>query len=331
MTALTHDSAPARAAVHSPQMSAGLLFALVSAASFGLSGSLGKGLIDAGWSPGSAVMVRLIGAVAVLAVPAYIALRGRWGILRRNIGFLTGYGASAVAAAQLCFFNAVAHMPVGVALLIEYTAPVAVVGWMWLRHGHVPSRLTLLGGLVAIVGLVLLLDLGPGTTVTTAGVLWSLGAMTGAAAYFVLSADESTELPPMALAAGGLLVGGALIGVAALAGIVPLAATTAAVELAGTSLPWWVPVVGLATVTAALAYSSGIAAIRRLGSRLASFVALIEVVMAVLFAWLLLSQVPLRVQVVGGALVLAGIVVVKAGERAVLDEPVAGVPRNAHG
>jgi drug/metabolite transporter (DMT)-like permease len=107
-------------------MRAGLLFALVSAASFGLSGSLGTGLIEAGWSPGSAVTVRILVAVVVLAVPAALALRGQWLLLRRNLGFVTGYGLAAVATAQLGFFNAVAHMPVGVALLIEYTAPVAV-------------------------------------------------------------------------------------------------------------------------------------------------------------------------------------------------------------
>ena len=320
MTTVTHDDVSGRAPAETSRAAAGLLFALVSAASFGLSGSLAKGLIDAGWSPGSAVTVRILGAVVVLAVPALLALRGRWGVLRRNLGFVTGYGLAAVATAQLCFFNAVAHMPVGVALLIEYTAPVAVVGWMWFRHGHTPGRLTVVGGVVAVAGLVLLLDLGPGTTVTLTGVLWSLGAMVGAAVYFVLSADEAGGLPPMVLAAGGLLVGGTLIWVAGLAGLVPLAASTAAVSLAGTSLPWWVPVAGLAMVTAALAYTTGIAAGRRLGARLASFVALTEVLMAVLFAWLLLGQLPLPVQLAGGVLVLAGVVVVKAGERAVLDD-----------
>lgn len=322
MTAVTHDDRRGPAPVASPRTAAGLLFAVVSAASFGLSGSLGKGLIDGGWSPGAAVTVRILLAVAVLAVPALIALRGRWGLLRRNLGFLTGYGVAAVATAQLCFFNAVAHMPVGVALLIEYTAPIAVVVWMWLRHGHVPSRLTVVGGLVAAVGLVLLLDLGPGTTVTLPGVLWALGAMTGAAVYFVLSADESSGLPPMVLAAGGLLVGGTVIWVAGLVGIVPLAATAAAVQLAGSTVPWWVPVAALGIVTAALAYTTGIAAGRRLGARLASFVALFEVLMAVLFAWLLLGQLPLPIQLAGGALVLVGVVVVKAGEPAVLaDDP----------
>ena len=72
----------------------------------------------------------------------------------------------------------------------------------------------------------------------------------------------------------------------------------------------------LGVVTAAVAYVSGIAAIRRLGSRLASFVALVEVVFGVLWAWLLLDELPRPVQLLGGVLILAGVVAVKVGERA---------------
>jgi drug/metabolite transporter (DMT)-like permease len=72
-------------------------------------------------------------------------------------------------------------------------------------------------------------------------------------------------------------------------------------------------------VTAALAYVSGIAASRLLGARLASFVALSEVLAALVFAWLLLDQLPGPVQAVGGALVVTGVVLVKAGERGPLD------------
>ena len=74
------------------------------------------------------------------------------------------------------------------------------------------------------------------------------------------------------------------------------------------------PVLALGLVTAAIAYVTGIEAGRRLGSRLASFVALTEVLMALVFAWLLLGELPRPVQLAGGLLVLAGVVVVKLGE-----------------
>ncbi len=70
-------------------------------------------------------------------------------------------------------------MQVSVALLLEYTAPVAVVVWLWLRHGHRPSGLTLLGAAIAACGLVLVLDVISGADLSAVGVLWALGAMVG--------------------------------------------------------------------------------------------------------------------------------------------------------
>ena len=203
---------------------------------------------------------------------------------------LVAYGAIAVAGTQLAFFNAVAVMPVGVALLIEYTAPVAVVCWLWFRYGQRPRRETLLGGVLAAVGLVLVLDVVSGADVNLVGIGWSLLAMLGAATYFVLSAQEDTGLPPIVLAAGGLALGAVMLLVAGLAGVVPLRASTQSVQFVGGPVAWWVPVLVLGVVTAALSYTTGIVAGRLLGSRLASFVALTEVLAALGFAWLLLGR-----------------------------------------
>jgi len=97
--------------------------------------------------------------------------------------------------------------------------------------------------------------------------------------------------------------------------VVPMTFSTADVSYGGSRVPFWLPLLGLGVVTAALAYVTGIAAGRRLGSRLASFAALLEVLAALFFAWLLLGELPQAVQFVGGALILAGVVVVKLGER----------------
>jgi drug/metabolite transporter (DMT)-like permease len=85
-------------------------------------------------------------------------------------------------------------------------------------------------------------------------------------------------------------------------------------------------VLGLSVVAAAVAYLAGIAASRLLGARLASFVGLLEVVCAVLFAWALLSQVPTLTQFAGGGLIIAGVTLVRldeAGEPADAREAVA--------
>jgi len=301
----------------------GLAFALVSAVTFGLSGALARPLLESGWSAGAVTLIR-VGSAALLVAPlAVVALRGKRGALRRNAGLVVTYGVLAVAGAQFCYFSAVSYMQVGPALLIEYTAPAAVVVWLWLRQGQRPGPVTLIGAGLAALGLVLVLDLLSGANLSLPGVLWALAAMVGAATYFVISADESNGLPPLALAAGGLVVGAAALGLLGLVGLMPLHGSSAAVEYAGATVAPWVPLALLGLVTAAIAYTTGIAAIRRLGSRVASFVALTEVLSGVLWAWLLLDELPRPIQLLGGVLILAGVVAVKMGERTVVrKEPV---------
>src|SRR3954465_6731240 len=115
--------------------------ALRSAAAFGTSGAFATALIGSGWTPAAAVTARLLVAAAVLTIPALLALRGQFGALVREGRSIAGYGVLAIAVAQLCYFNAVARLSVGVALLLEYLGILLVVGWLWLRHGHRPRRL----------------------------------------------------------------------------------------------------------------------------------------------------------------------------------------------
>ncbi|ALG85726.1 EamA family transporter [Gordonia phthalatica] len=298
-------------------ISTGLIFAVVSAISFGMSGPFARGLQDVGWSSGAAVTARIaLGAVALLGPAAY-AMRGRWALLAngRTQWTLLAYGLVAVTVPQLCYFYAVSTLDVGVALLIEYTSPLAVVGWMWFRYGQVPTRLTFVGTLIAAAGLVLVLQLFGTVSLDAAGIAWALGAMAGNAGYFVMSGRSGTDLPAIAMAAIGLLYAAVLLGVAGLVGVLPMTASLDDVTLADHRLAWWIPVVALGLITAAFAYATGIAAVRRLEPRLASFVALTELLAAIVAAWLMLDQVPDRIQLVGGALVLAGVIVVKLGER----------------
>lgn len=305
-------------------MKVGLAFAVGSSFAFGLSGSLARGLFDTGWSPGAVVLIRItIGALVVLPL-GVASLGGRWHLLWRNAGLVVVYGMLAVAGAQYCYFAAVQRMDVGPALLIEYTAPAAVVGWMWARHGERPTRLTVAGAVIAALGLLLVLDVFSGVTLDGVGVAWALAAMVGCATYFVVNGDNSTGLPPLALASGGLVVGAIGLGALGLIGVLPLSAHTSSVRLADTTVPWWTPVLVLGVVTAGVAYVAGIAAGRRLGSRLASFVSLLEVVAGVIFAWMLLDQLPEAIQLVGGALILLGVVVVRLGETpTAIDDPTA--------
>lgn len=294
----------------------GLAIALLSGFSFGLAGPFAAALLATGWSPLAVVLGRLGGGALLLVVPlAVMAARGRY-LRRRHLRPVVVYGVVPLAGAQICYFSAVGHLSVGVALLIEYTAPVLLLAWTWARTAARPRPATLLGAALAIAGLGLVLDVGRGADVDVVGVLWGLGAAVCLAAYFRLSADAGGDdgPPALVLTAGGALVGSAVVVLVGLVGLLPLEATTAPIDLAGRTAPWWVGVVLVAALSTALAYLTGIAAVGRLGSRLASFVGLSEVLFAVLGAWWLVAQEPTATQVAGGVLVVAAIALIRWAE-----------------
>lgn len=293
----------------------GLSLAVMSAMTFASSGTFARSLIGAGWSAEAAVAARVAIGALVLAVPAALALRGNRSALRRGAPTIAAYGLFAIGAAQVCFFNAVRYLPVGVALLLEYLGIVLVVGWMWAVHRQRPHRLTIAGAVAAAIGLAFVLDVTNAGRPDPVGVLWGLGAALGLAAYFVLSAHGGAELPPTVLASGGMAVSAVALGGLGLLGAFPFDMTFHQVVLAGHRVSWLVPVLGLSVIAAGFAYVAGIAAARILGARLSSFVGLTEVLFAVLIAWLALGELPSSHQLVGGLLILAGVTVVRLDER----------------
>ncbi|BCJ59904.1 EamA family transporter [Micromonospora endophytica] len=304
-----------------PAAGVGLTLALLSAVTFATSGTFARSLIEAGWSAEAVVVARVGIAALVLLLPALLVLRGRWPVLRRNLASIGVFGLLGVALAQVCFFNAVRYLPVGVALLLEYLGIILVVGWTWLVQGHRPRRLTVAGSFAALAGLVFVLDLTGAGRLDPVGVLWGLGAAVGLAGYFVLAGRIDAALPSIVMASGGMAVGAGALLLLGLTGALPLRAAFGAVDFAGQRTSWLVPIVGLALVAAVVAYLAGVAATRILGARLASFVGLTEVMFAVLIAWLVLGELPTTVQLLGGALIVAGVALVRLDELRAPEEP----------
>jgi drug/metabolite transporter (DMT)-like permease len=295
-------------------LGSGLGIALFSSAVFGLSGSFAKALLESGWSPGAAVTARLTGAALILAIPAFLALRGRWHQLRDNWITIGLFGLIGVAACQLFYFNAVARLSVGVALLLEYLAPVLIVLWLWGASRKRPRVWTFGGTVLSLAGLVLVLDLTGTVKVDIVGVLWGLAAAVCLAIYFFITAKENDTLPPIVLASAGLLVGAVVMWLAAATGLLPMAFSTADTRLGPWIAPWWAALGGLVLLATVLAYVSGIMAARALGSKVASFVSLTEVLFAVIWAWLLLGELPGAIQLLGGVFIVAGVVLVRLDE-----------------
>ncbi|WP_156148887.1 EamA family transporter [Rhodococcus sp. MEB064] len=309
----------------------GVAFAIVSALSFGMSGPFAKALTDAGWSPEAAVLARIVGGAVILLPVIALLRRSAVAGLRSAPVTVIAYGVIAVAGAQVCFFNAIQHLSVGVALMLEYLGPVLVIGWVWISTRRRPRWTTLVGVVLSLSGALVVLNVFDGAVFDPVGVLWGLSAAVCLAFYFVVSARQGDAVDPLVLSAAGLAVGAIVVAAAGMLGMVSLQASTADVELSGRAFPWWTAVAVLAFVSAAVAYAVGIMASRALGASTASVIALVEVLCAVAAAWILLGETVSFVQMIGGAAILVGAAVVQWRAEAPTLQATAPVPTGMDG
>jgi drug/metabolite transporter (DMT)-like permease len=299
----------------------GLVYGILASVAFGTSGALVKPLMEAGWSPAAAVTVRAGVAGLLLAPLAIVALRGKWDVVWRARWRILGMALIGVAGTQLVYFAAIERIPVSSGLLIEYTAPLLLVAWVAIATRRMPRAVVLIGAALALAGLVLII--GPVGGGDTLGYLFAAAAAVGCALYYVIAARPAEGLPAVAFASISLVLGSLSLLVVGLTGLVPFEVALTEVDGLGGVVPWWVPLIVLA-VTTALGYAFSMTASQRLGSRLMSFVGMLEVVFASIFAWVLLGEALGPFQLLGGVLILVGIACVRAEKRA--DAPVEAVP-----
>jgi drug/metabolite transporter (DMT)-like permease len=299
----------------------GLVIGVLASLSFGTSGALAKPLMEAGWSPAAAVTVRAALAGILLLPFALVALRGKWRVVwtaRRRILGMTVIG---VAATQLVYFAAIERIPVSSGLLIEYLAPLLLVAGVAVATRRMPRAVVLVGSVVAIGGLVLII--GPVGGGDALGYVFAAIAAVGCALYYVIAARPAAGLPAVAFASFSLILGSLVLGVVGLVGLVPFDIAFTELNALGGIVPWWLPLAILA-VTTGVGYAASITASQLLGARLMSFVGMLEVVVASIFAWVLLGEALGPFQLLGGLLILVGIACVRSEKQ--LDAPIEAVP-----
>ncbi|MGO2110432.1 MAG: DMT family transporter [Pseudoclavibacter sp.] len=292
--------------------SIGLFAAVGAAIAFAGAAPFAKPLLEAGWTPGGAVFVRSLLAALVLAPLVALAVRRDPRAMLRRWAWILAYGLLGIAGVQLLAFSSFERMPIGVSMLIQYMAPILLLLAAWARTRVRPAVMSLIGTGLAIAGLLCVLDLANGSGLDALGVAFAGLAALTMCAYFLIGANAPADLPPVALIGGGLAVSTIAVGMLGAFGIVPVAFDLAGTaELLGSSVPWLAPMSVVVIVGTVGAYTFGTIGAKLLGSRLASFIALLEVVATVAVAAVMLGEVPTMMQILGGVLILAGVIAVR--------------------
>ncbi|MDN3356188.1 DMT family transporter [Actinomadura sp. DC4] len=301
----------------------GLGFGVFSSVAFGTSGSFGKALIGAGLSPLQASWVR-VAAAALVLLPVALVLRPRATALavRHHWRLLVPLGLVGVAGCQTFYFVAASRLPVGVAILLEFTGPVLVVGWTRFVLRTPLPRSAALGVAIALAGLTCVVEVWSGLRLDLLGVLAGLAAAACQAAFFLLADRASGRIDPLVMTAGGFAVGAVTMALVVPPWHVPWHVIGGNVAFGDHTAPGWLLLTLLVLVSTVIAYVASVAAVHRLSAPIAGAVGYVEAVAASVFAWLTLGEHLSPVQIAGGVIVLAGAFVAQRSVAA--REPVPG-------
>lgn len=280
----------------------GLAFALASALAFGGSGVFARPLLDAGMDPLHVTWLRVAGAALIL-LP--VAIR-HWRVVQRRPLLVLAYGVFPMAGVQALYFAAIARIPVGVALLLEFLGPVLVLLWVRVVRRNKVSPAAVVGVVLAVAGLGLLLEVWAGMRLDAIGVGLALGAAAAQAAFFLLGDAMGEDADPLAVIAFGSLVATVLLGVLAQPWTLPWGLLAEPLDLGGLALPGWSIALWLGLVCTAIAYFTGVSAIKRLSPQIAGGVAYLEVVTAIVLAWFLLGEALTPMQIIGAVVIVTG-------------------------
>lgn len=310
MTELTlHGARPA--GVPRPRLG----YAMVTAASalFAVNGTVSKVILtEGGISNLRLTELRATGAFAGLAAFVLLAAPRRLRVARDELPLLVVYGIVGFALVQWLYLVAIERLPIGIGLLLEFTAPVLVALWARLVW-HEPVRRRVWAALaLALSGLVLVGEIWRDVRLDTIGVVAGLLAA-GALATYYLAGDHQTQRRD-ALSLTCLSLGVATLFWALLQpwwGF-PFDALGKSVSLGGAlasvHLPVWTLCLWMIVLGTILPFVLSLGALHHLAATRVATVSMLEVLLASLVAWVWLEETLSAAQLVGGAVVLAGVV-----------------------
>jgi drug/metabolite transporter (DMT)-like permease len=308
----------------SSHASTGVLLAIGAAILFAVNGNVSKVVLMNGISSLELVSARSAGTALVLIGITALSNPAALRVGRRELGFLALYGVTGIAMVQWLYFVAIQRMPVGIALLFEYTAPLMVALWVrFVQKQPVKSRLWL-GLACALAGLALVAQLWKGMTLDPIGLISAVGAGAALACYYLMGEHGQRERDPISLMAFSFGFSAVLWAVVSPWWTFPFARLSHSVDLPGAlpgSSPLWVMVLSIIVLGTVAPFMFVLLAVGRLGPARVGLIGMSEPVGAGIIAWVLLGESLNTIQVVGTLIVLVGIVLAETARHTEMVSP----------
>lgn len=296
-----------------PRPAIGYALYIIGATLFAVNSTVAKSILLTGIEPSRLSQLRVTGAFVILLVVVSITRPRALRIRRSEVRLFLAYGILGVAMTQYLYFVAIELLPVGIALLIEFTSPIMVALWFHFVLKHRTPRVVWLGLAIALLGLAMVAQVWQGFTLNALGVISAFGAGAALAVYFLVG-DALVQRPePRDPVSTTMWAFGAA------------ALFWAIVQ------PWWgfpwsalsgdgyplgedsvgVPILGLAAYMIILGtvvpFSLIVGSLHHIRAANAAVVGMAEPLVAAFIAWVALGEVLTPMQVAGAVVVLIGV------------------------
>lgn len=291
----------------------GYALLVASATLFAVNGSVSKVILTSSDMTSLRLSeLRATGAFLCLAVFLTVFAPGRLRVGRGEVALLVFYGVVGFTFVQWLYLVAIERVPIGIALLLEFTAPVLVALWARLVWNEPVRRRVWTALALALAGIVLVAEVWEDTRLDTLGVAAALIASGSLATYYLTGEHATATRDAVSLACLALGVSAVFWAVMQPWWSFPFDALGQTVSLQGalesTSAPIWAMCVWTVLLGTVVPFALSLSALDYLPATRVAIVSMSEVVLASIVAWVWLDEALSATQLAGGAVVLVGIV-----------------------
>lgn len=294
----------------------GYVMVATAATLFAVNGSVSKVVLGSELSALELTQIRNTAAAVLFLAFLLVFTPGRLRVGGRELLLLVAFGLVGVALVQWLYFVAIENLPVGVALLIEFTAPLFVALFArFVYREHVRRRIWAAVAL-CLTGLALVVELWAGVAFSTVGVTAAFGGALALTAYLLMAEQERRHRDPASLSFYGFLFAALLWAVVHPLWDFPWDVLGDEVSLQGNlseyTAPVWALVAFVILVGTMITFTLLTGSLRHLSATRASIVMTLEPVVATVVAWAWLGESLGATQLLGGAVVIAGILLAQS-------------------
>jgi drug/metabolite transporter (DMT)-like permease len=298
---------------HDRRPALGYTMVLLAAVLFAVNGTVSKVVLGSGISSLELTQVRSTGACLGFLAALVVLQPGSLRVTTRELPFLVLFGVTGVAFVQWFYFVAIHRLPLGIALLIQYLAPLIVALFArYVLHEPVRRRLWLALAL-SLTGLALVVEVWQGLTLDGVGVGAALGAALAYAVYVLMAEREVGRRDPASLTLYGFLFAAIFWAAVQPVWEFPAGRLDDSVSLLGNleaeTAPVWLLMLFVVVVGTMVTFALIVSALRHVSATRVGIAAMLEPVVASLVAWAWLGETFGAAQLAGGAIVLAAILI----------------------